>query len=125
MADALLREPCSPSFDVITFVPMTRRDQRKRGFNQAEVMARVIGKRLDLPVVKLLAKARETELQSKLSAAKRKSNLRDAFRLLPCVQDQVLLVDDICTTGATVEECARMLKRGGAQSVVAMTVARA
>lgn len=125
MADMLLTDPCCQDLDAITFVPMTRRDQRRRGFNQAEVMARLIGRRLSLPVVQLLAKTRETELQSGLSAVKRKSNLRDAFRLLPCVQDHVLLVDDICTTGATVEECARMLKRGGAQSVVAMTVARA
>ena len=125
MAQSLRDEPWVDSLDVITFVPMTRRDVRKRGFNQAEVIARVMGKKLSIPVVPLLAKTRETELQSNLSASKRKVNLRDAFRLLPCVQDQVLLVDDICTTGATVEECARTLKRGGAKSVVAMTVARA
>ncbi|MFC2078609.1 double zinc ribbon domain-containing protein [Candidatus Bipolaricaulota bacterium] len=125
MALALSAHDMDREFSVITYVPMTRRDRRKRGFNQAEVLARIIAKQLDLPMIGLLTKRHETPLQSKLSAAERRTNLRDAFRLLPCGQEQVLLVDDIFTTGSTVEECARTLKRGGAQSVVAMTVARA
>ncbi len=125
MAGVFLAENGAREFSAITFVPMTRRDQRKRGFNQAEILARIIGKQLNLPVTKLLTKTRETALQSKLSAVERRTNLRDAFRLLPYGQEQVLLVDDIYTTGATVEECARTLKRGGTQSVVVMTVARA
>ncbi len=125
MATALLVRNAVREFSAITFVPMTRRDRRKRGFNQAEVLARVIAKRLDLPLIRMLDKTRETSLQSGLSSAERKTNLRDVFRLLPCRQEHVLLVDDIYTTGSTVEECARTLKRGGVQSVVAMTVARA
>ena len=125
MAAALIPENAGRDFSVITFVPMTRRDRRVRGFNQAEILARIIAKQLNLPLIRLLTKNRETPLQSRLSAAERKTNLQDAFRLLPCSQEQVLLVDDIYTTGSTVEECARTLKRGGAQSVVAMTIARA
>jgi len=125
MAAALVALNVADDFDAITFVPMTLRDRRVRGFNQAEILARIIAKRLNLPLVRMLAKGRETPLQSGLSAGERKTNLRDAFRLLSCRQEQVLLVDDIYTTGATAEECARTLKRGGVQSVVAMTVARA
>ena len=125
MAEALIASDKARGSSVITFVPMTRKDQRSRGFNQAEVLARVIGKQLHLPVQRLLKKTHETRLQSRLSAAERTTNLQDAFRLLPSEYEHVLLVDDIYTTGATVEECARTLKRGGTQSVVAMTVARA
>lgn len=125
LAAACLAQSEFRQFDAVTFVPMTRQDKRKRGFNQAEVLARRIAKRLNLPLSTMLVKTRETALQSKLSAAQRSTNLRDAFRLLPSVQEQVLLVDDIYTTGATVEECARTLKRGGAKSVVVATVARA
>lgn len=125
MAAALLARDAVHEFSTITFVPMTGRDRRVRGFNQAEVLARVIAKQLNLPLIRLLAKTRETPPQSGLPAAERTTNLRDVFRLLPCRQEYVLLVDDIYTTGSTVEECARTLKRGGAQSVVAMTVARA
>lgn len=125
-----LAQACSAHIDVgevdaITFVPMTPQDKRQRGFNQAEVLARSLARRLHLPVRAMLIKTRDTALQSQLSAAERKINLRDAFGLLPSVQEQVLLVDDIYTTGATVEECARTLKRGGARSVVVVTVARA
>jgi ComF family protein len=125
MAAFLLAKCAKPGFDAVTFVPMTQRNRRERGFNQAEILARILAKRLDVPLIRLLDKTRDTLLQGRLSAEDRKHNLRDAFRSLPCDLESVLLVDDIYTTGATVEECARTLKRGGAQSVVAMTVARA
>jgi ComF family protein len=125
MAELLAVSVEAQAFSAVTFVPMTRRDRRARGFNQAEVLARIIARQLNLPLRRLLIKTRETRLQSRLSASERKGNLQDAFRLLPSDCEQVLLVDDICTTGSTIEECARTLKRGGVQSVVAMTVARA
>jgi ComF family protein len=125
MAEMLAALDADGCFSVVTFVPMTRKDYRSRGFNQAEVLARIIARQLQLPLKNLLRKTRETHLQSHLSAADRTTNLRDAFRLLPSEDDRVLLVDDIYTTGATVEECARTLKEGGVQSVVAATIARA
>jgi len=125
MAESVIASDEGRDFRVVTFVPMTRRDRRARGFNQAEILARIVARELSLPMKRLLIKTRETRLQSRLSAVERKTNLQDAFRLLPSSHEQVLLVDDIYTTGSTVEECARTLKRGGAQSVVAVTVARA
>jgi len=125
MAEMLTASDDGRDFSAVTFVPMTRKDRRARGFNQAEILARIIARQLQLPFKRLLKKTRETHLQSRLSAAERTTNLQDAFRLLPSEDERVLLVDDIYTTGATVEECARTLKQGGVQSVVAMTIARA
>ena len=125
MADLVRREGLLPSIDAVTYVPMMRHDRRQRGFNQAEILARGIAQKLRLPLVHSIRKVRFTPPQSRSSGKDRRENLRDAFQALPCTYDHVLLVDDICTTGATVEECARTLKRGGAHFVVAATVARA
>jgi len=112
-------------YDVITYVPMTRRRRRDRGFNQARILAHRIAHVTHLPVRRTLVKVRETPVQSMLSARNRHENLRAAYRPIPSRYTRVLLVDDIYTTGATVEECARTLKRGGAEHVTALTVARA
>jgi competence protein ComFC len=125
LAAALARQDDDRLSAVVTFVPMSAHDGRARGFNQAEILARVLARRRNLPLKRLLAKTRETRPQSTLHAAERETNVCGAFRLLRPVQGRVLLVDDIYTTGSTVEECARVLKRGGARSVVAVTVARA
>ena len=125
MADWIRSHDVVDSFDLITFVPMSRGDRRERGFNQAELLARGIGRRLGCPVCRTLAKVRATAPQGRLGARQRQRNLRDAFSPLRYGGERVLLVDDICTTGSTVEECARALKRGGYESVAVLTVARA
>jgi competence protein ComFC len=113
------------AFDLITFVPMSPRDRRKRGFNQAELLARGVARRLRRPVCRTLMKVRSTPAQDRLTARQRRTNLRDAFRLLRYGRERVLLIDDVNTTGSTVEECARVLKSGGYESLVVLTVARA
>lgn len=112
-------------FDLITFVPMSPADRRVRGFNQAERLARGVAKHLRRPACRTLAKVRATSPQARLSAAQRRTNLRGAFRAVRYGGERVLLVDDICTTGSTAEECARALKRGGYASVTVLAVARA
>jgi len=111
--------------DVITYVPMTRSARRARGFNQAAWLAKATGKRLGIPVRRLLAKVRETPPQMRLPAKQRRRNLHGAFRVVSFVVGRVLLVDDILTTASTVEECAHALRSGGAEAVVVLTVARA
>lgn len=111
--------------DTITYVPMTRADRRRRGFNQARLLAEGIGRRLGVPVDSVLAKARETPPQAGLPAVDRRANLRGAFRLVRSGQGRILLVDDIYTTGSTVAECAHALKAGGYKEVFTLTVARA
>jgi ComF family protein len=114
-----------PAIDRITYVPMHPADRRVRGFNQAQLLARGVGRRHHLPVVKTLRKVRRTPPQAGLSARERRENLRGAFRLIKSGEGNVLLIDDIYTTGSTLEECSRTLKAGGADRVLVMTVARA
>ena len=114
-------------------VPLHPRRQRARGFNQAAELALTLG----LPAYVLLGRVRYTPPQVALPAARRHANVRDAFRLmrerswglarsrLPGVSNCcVLLVDDVSTTGATLDACARVLKRAGAREVRALTGAR-
>ncbi len=113
------------STDLVTFVPMDRQSIRKRGFNQARLLALGLGKGLNIPVRKCLKKITKTKLQAGLHARERRANLRGAFQLLGVGKDRVLLVDDIYTTGSTAQECSRTLVEGGYNSVSVLTVARA
>jgi len=114
-----------PPIDRITYVPMHRADRRARGFNQARLLARGVGRRLHVPVVRMVRKVRRTPPQAQLSARERRENLRGAFRLIQSGEGNVLLIDDIYTTGSTLEECSRTLKTEGARRVLVVTVARA
>lgn len=107
--------------DVITWVPVSRKRKRQRGYDQAELLARALGRELGLPVQPMLQKSRDNPAQSGLTDAEaRKANVRDVYTLIPGTElrgKRVLLVDDILTTGATASECARTLKAGGAKNV--------
>jgi len=112
-------------------VPLHSARQFLRAFNQAEVLARDLGNALGIPVSpRALRRRRRTPAQSGLSAAARKKNLNGAFTARPNAASDlagkhVALVDDVMTTGATVGECARVLKQAGVQSVAIWVVARA
>ncbi|MBQ6856422.1 MAG: ComF family protein [Lachnospiraceae bacterium] len=106
--------------DVIVPVPVHRSRRRKRGFNQAELLAEILGKKLNIPVENnCLRRDRRTLPQKELSPTERLKNLTGAFRAetLPKHMRRILLVDDIYTTGSTLEACARALKRAGAENV--------
>lgn len=115
-------------FSAVTFVPLARGRQLQRGYNQAELLAREIGKQLGIPVWPLLRRVKKTKVQSRLLAEKRVENLKDAFGLENAGQElsgqAILLVDDIATTGTTVLQCAKPLQKAGA-SVSAIVFARA
>lgn len=110
--------------DAVAFVPATRASVAARGFNPAEELARRVARGLGLPVVPLLRKVRETADQAGLGRAARRGNLRGAFRARPA-PPRVLLVDDVLTTGATADACARALRRAGARQIDVLTFARA
>jgi ComF family protein len=117
--------PLRPLIEQITFVPMTPHDERRRGFNQAELLARELGKLWGVPVVRTLEKIKDTKPQASLPHDARRENIRGAFRLAkftPCAT--ILIVDDVCTTSATLSECARVLIEGGVEKVYGLTVAR-
>ena len=100
-------------------VPLHPRRERQRGYNQAHLLAREVGKLLDVPVAaRALSRARNAPPQARsLSAADRKANVRDSF-LCPNPSDvdgkTIVLMDDVCTTGATLDACATALKAAGA-----------
>ncbi len=114
-------------WEVLIPVPLHPLRQRERGFNQAEELARGLSRSVGLPVVKGLNRSRETPRQALLSRAARLRNLRDAFECLKPEafhEKRVLLIDDVFTTGATANACARVLRKAGALQVGVLTVAR-
>lgn len=114
--------------DVIVPVPLHPRRLRERGYNQAALLAQVLGRQIDRPVRdQALERVRHTRSQMQLDAAARRSNVAGAFQ---CLEDglggrRVLLIDDVCTTGATLDACAEALQEAGATWVHALTLARA
>ena len=109
-------------------VPLHRRRLRERGFNQSLLLARAISRDLGAPLDYLsLARRKYTAPQTGLSKEKRKRNVKDAFLVLNPERVRgadILLVDDVFTTGYTLNECARTLKRSGARTVMCFTLAR-
>ncbi len=113
--------------DLVVPVPLHWRRQLSRGYNQAAAIARPLGRTLELPVAPALRRRRPTPPQSRLHRKERRKNLRRAFaarRPGRCRGRHILLVDDVVTTGATLEAAARCLKRAGARTVTALTAAR-
>ncbi len=113
--------------DALVPVPLHPRRERERTFNQAAVLARLLARRVALPVWPALRRVRYTEKQAALARSQRLENLRGAFapaRRWSVIGAHLLLVDDVFTTGATVNECARVLRRAGAASVRVLTVTR-
>lgn len=113
-------------FDAAVPVPLHRRRARRRGFNQARVLAEAYATPEGLPVLDALVRIRSTRTQTHLSVAGRAKNVGGAFaRLMPVAGLRLLLIDDVLTTGATADACAAILKAGGAVSVTLLTAARA
>ena len=106
--------------DCIVPVPVHSSRKRSRGFNQAEVLADIVGQKLGIPVEKkLLVRPKKTMPQKNLSASQRLRNLSGAFAAgtIPKGIRTVLIVDDIYTTGSTIEACSRVLKDAGIEQV--------
>jgi ComF family protein len=125
----LERLPMEPDHDLLVPVPLHRDRLRWRGFNQAVALARAVGKSRGIAVESfVLQRMRATPPQVGLDAIGRRRNVRGAFaiRQPELARDhRVLLVDDVMTTGATVHECARVLRRAGAVRVDVLVLARA
>ena len=113
-------------FDLVVPVPLHPARQRERGFNQAALLTRTL-RRDGLALGDVLQRTRYTTTQTQFDRSERMENLRGAFRLRRGSNVQglrMLLVDDVLTTGSTLSECASVLKKNGALSVHAVTVAR-
>lgn len=115
--------------DLITWCPLSRERLHERGFDQAELLAREVGKWLSLPVAGTLKKVKHTDPQSGLEEeSARRANARGAYAVLPGMDLEghiVVLVDDVVTSGATMSECAGLLRMAGAAKVYGLTLAQA
>lgn len=127
LLEEALRDRGDLAFDAIAAVPMSPKHERRRGYNQAELLARALSHRLGVPCdMKLLMRRGERATQSTLPKRDRAANVRGAFAASPRTKGKsILIVDDICTTGETLRACAGVLRRAGAARVCAIAVAKA
>ena len=119
MADSI-RMLEGAEIDVVCDVPLSRKRQRKRGFNQSEDLARALAEEMDLPYVSLLRKPVDNQSQHSLSAAERRKNVQGVYA---AIEEEnicgriVLLCDDVMTTGSTLSACTAVLREAGAREV--------
>lgn len=115
------------SCDIITWVPLSGRRYRRRGYDQAQLIAQRAAERLSLPCRKLLEKTRDNPPQSSTgNAVKRRANAAGAYRCIDSAAvrgRRILIIDDIVTTGSTLSECAKVLESAGAEAVFAAAAA--
>lgn len=114
--------------DVIIPVPLHRKRLRERGFNQAELLARVVSKYYEKPVVSALERTKSTKAQFDLPREERFKNIAGAFKVTDIrsvYNKRILLLDDIYTTGSTIAECSKALRTAGARRVEVLTLSRA
>ena len=115
-----------PQIDYIAFVPMTKKAESKRGYNQSKLLAESISKRINVPVCDVIEKIKDTTAQKALSGKDRAKNLEGSFKAKSkdaLLDKNVLLVDDILTTGATADAICMNLFRAGAMKVFLATIA--
>ena len=116
-----------PANTYITYVPMYKKRERRRGFNQAELIANKLGEIINRPVAKLLEKIKDNRSQIGLNPSERIKNIKNVFAAVPMNEvgpRSVLLVDDVYTTGATMSECIKVLRKVGIKNVYGFTLAR-
>lgn len=113
----------------ITAVPLYKSRECKRGYNQAELLAKELSKKLNIQfVANVLMREKQTKLQFELKKEERKKNVLDAFCLNSKFNNKlsgvkIILVDDITTTGSTLQECEKILKKSGVEKVLGVTLA--
>lgn len=125
IADTLKRKALDVDFDFIAYVPMHKAKLNERGYNQAQLLAKELGKIINLPCKDVLLKTKENKEQHKCKKEERKKNVRGVYEAnnKDNIKDRnILLVDDIITSGYTLGECCKVLKRSGANEIYCVTV---
>lgn len=114
------------NIDIITYVPIHRKRKAQRGFDQSELVAQYIGQSLDIKVsVGNLVRTKNTMAQNKLSRSRRLENISGAFKIKyedEFFDKEILLIDDIITTGVTLNECGKVLLESGGKKVYALAI---
>ncbi len=114
-------------FEYITYVPSSSKKLKERGFNQCEVLAKYLYENKDIPCAKLLTKTNKTKEQKLLTAKGRQENMKNAFSLIEDKKYEglkILLIDDVITTGATIESCIKELKKIKDIDLTVLVIAR-
>lgn len=117
----------SELWDMLVPVPLYIARQRKRGYNQALELAKMLSRRCRIPVQSVLTRKKDTATQTHLRRSERLKNMKGAFEIKSGKDVRgmkILLIDDVLTSGATADSCARVLTRAGAKEVCLLTVAR-
>ncbi|MCD3217922.1 ComF family protein [Clostridium botulinum C] len=114
-------------FDIITYVPSSKKTLKERGYNQGEYLAKLVAERTNKKVIRVLEKSRETKDQIGLTKNQRWENLENSFKCVNRnkIQDKkILLIDDVLTTGATAFFCSKEMVSSGCKEVIILTVAK-
>ncbi len=114
---------------LITFVPLYKSKESSRGFNQAEILAKMLAEKLNIPYCQLIERIKNTKTQVAFDRHEREQNLKHAFSFIGNKKqarsyEKVYIVDDVFTTGTTLNECAQILKWAGFKEVIGVTIAR-
>ena len=107
---------------VLTFVPMHPRRERERGYNQSKILAETIAKKLDLECQEVFEKVKDTKFQVGLKKDQRQENLKNAFAVKKA-PEEIIIVDDVITTGTTISELVKVAKASGIKKVTALIAA--
>lgn len=114
------------NFDFITYIPMYKLKEKQRGYNQAKLLAKNISKILKIPLSELLIKIKDNQIQHNLPANMRINNVKNIYKALNIQninEKTILLIDDIVTTGSTLNEASKILKENGAKNIYCATIA--
>ena len=112
---------------MITYIPLSKKSKRNRGFNQCEYIAKKISKALSIEVIEVLIKPRETKEQKRLKRDERYENIKDAFKIKKGInlkKYNIILIDDVTTTGATLQEAYKLLKKFEVKDIKLLTLAK-
>lgn len=128
MRELLKTNPEFKGFRFLLPVPLARKKLAQRGFNQSELLADIIAENGDFEVIKnAIIRSKNTKSQTTLNKEDRKSNMLNAFSALKpelIKGKNIILIDDVATTGSTLQELAKTLKKAGAKKIAAFTLAR-
>ena len=112
---------------IITYIPLSKKSKKNRGFNQCEYIAKKISRDLSIEVLDILTKQKETKEQKTLKRDERYENIKDAFTIekgLGIKNYKIILIDDVTTTGATLQEAYKLLKKFEVKDIKLLTLAK-
>ena len=112
---------------IVTYIPLSKKSKKNRGFNQCEYIATKISRDLSIQVLEVLIKSKETKEQKRLKRDERHENIKDAFKIkkgIDLKNYKIILIDDVTTTGATLQEAYKLLKKFEVKDIKLLTLAK-